>query len=128
MSRQNARVPYKKRPAPTQYSQAWLDIEHGNLQRAIPVQTVKTVKSDYTATSLDFTIRADATDGPITITLPPPEQVEWLYLNIKKIDSSGNTVTIAGTVDGVVNPTLTAQYDSITVQSNGLSYDKLGSV
>src|SRR5437899_1409000 len=59
--------------------------------------------SPYTVLSTDETVLADCTGGAITITLPSP--VSGRILTVKKIDASGNTVQLTGTVDGVVNPT-----------------------
>ncbi len=61
-------------------------------------------------------IFADASGGAITLTVPSPPDV--LLLNIKKVDSSGNVVTIdAGTgktIDGSQTYTgLNAQYNSV---------------
>ena len=50
---------------------------------------------------------------------------------IKKIDSSGNAVTIAQnasgeTIDGASSVALTGQYDSKTVQTDGSVWDVIG--
>ena len=64
----------------------------------------------------DETIVVDATGGAVTITLPTP--TSGRVLCVKKIDAV-NTVTLTGTVDGVVNPTLPAQYDARILQGDG---------
>lgn len=123
-----ARVPYAKRQPPKDYNQGFLNTELGNLQRAIPPQRVRLAIADDIPTSQDFTVLYDASAGPISVTLPSPDQVQWLLLNLKKIDASANAVTIVGTIDGVVNPTLATQYKSKTIQSDGTTYYTLASV
>jgi hypothetical protein len=41
---------------------------------------------------------------------------------IKKIDASANVVTIIGTVDATVNPTIPTQWQTVKVQSNGVNW------
>jgi len=72
--------------------------------------------SPYTVLASDETIVVDATGGAVTITLPTP--TSGRVLCVKKIDAV-NTVTLTGTVDGVVNPTLPAQYDARILQGDG---------
>ncbi len=57
---------------------------------------VVTKTSDYTITVSDHVILVDASGGAVIITLPVLADIpdEKMY-HIKKIDSSGNTVTIA---------------------------------
>jgi hypothetical protein len=43
-------------------------------------------------------------------------------LKIKKTDASANAVTVAGTIDGAVNYSLTAQNDYVCVVSDGSNY------
>jgi hypothetical protein len=124
----SAIVPYTKKPAPPKYDKGYLDIEHGNIQRAMWIPRVITITSDYTAKAGDFTILADATGGAITITLPAPDQVQWLYLNIKRMNSGANAVIIDGTIDGAATTTLASQYKSVTIQSDGTTWNKMGSV
>lgn len=82
-----------------------------------------TKTSNYTITVNDYAIRADATSGNITITLPTASTVTGQVFRIKKIDSSANTVTIGGTLDGVANRILSSQYSAYIFQSNGTTYD-----
>jgi len=101
----------------------------GNLATTSSVKTgglilgIVTKTANYTATISDYTIRVDATSGAVSITLPTPA-VGTVY-NIKKIDASANAVTIVGTVDGVVNPTITTQYSNRNIQYNGTTWDNL---
>jgi len=78
--------------------------------------------STYTASDITV-IYADATSNAITITLPAVASVVDRVYNIKKIDSSVNTVTIDGnsseTIDGSTTVVISSQYDSVTIHSNG---------
>lgn len=61
--------------------------------------------TDYTATLNDYVIVVDATAGPVTITLPTsgttPAAVHGQKYLVKKIDSSANSVTVAGAGNGI---------------------------
>lgn len=85
----------------------------------LPIATITTsttLNADY------YTVLVDATSGDINVELPTPSSVNQRVFNVKRKDSSINMVTVVGTVDGVVNPTLPLQYDSISVQSDGSTY------
>lgn len=114
--------PYTKRPVPTGYDSGWFATELGNVQRAMDPNGSRTAMQDDTPTGSDSLVLYDATHGPITVTLRNPNQVQNLRLILKKIDSSGNTVTIQGTVDGIVNPVLSTQWQSQTIQSDGFGW------
>jgi hypothetical protein len=79
--------------------------------------------SPYTALSSDRTIICDCTSGNITVNLPAAADVSKIIYEIKKIDSSANTVTIDGdgseTIDDSTTKVISSQYDAITVQSDG---------
>src|SRR5437762_13128316 len=81
--------------------------------------------SPYSVLSTDETVLVDATGGAVRITLPTP--TSGRVLCVKKIDAV-NTVTWTGTVDGVVNPTLTVQVQRRILQGNGTSWSILGQV
>lgn len=55
---------------------------------------VKTVTADYTVQRGDRTIMADASAGPITITLLPTSDMTGLPLTFYRVDASPNTVSI----------------------------------
>ncbi|MGF6928698.1 hypothetical protein QFZ48_004198 [Chitinophaga sp. W2I13] len=66
----------------------------------------------------------NAVNAAITIPLPAASTVPaGLTITIKKIDASANPVTITSTslMDGAGSRTLTAQYEAITVMSDGSS-------
>lgn len=120
--------PYAKREPPPQYQSGWFAMELGNVQRAIPSIAIRTVTADDTPTSRDGTLLVDASVAPITIHLPKAPQAKGFRLTIKKIDGSGNAVTLEATVDATTNPTLNAQYDAMTIQSDGVQYYLLSAV
>lgn len=80
------------------------------------VQTKATADSPYTLVSEAGFLRCNAAAGNMTVNLPAAIGNGRL-VTIKKIDSSGNTVTIDGngseTIDGATTKTLTVQYQVI---------------
>lgn len=92
----------------------------------IPV-VVKTV--DYTAVKSDGVILVDASAGAVTITLPDATASDTYFLEVKKIDSSANAVTVnrAGTdtIDGLTSWVLSDQYDFIHLQSGNNTWNIL---
>lgn len=75
----------------------------------------------YTTTADDYTILCDASGGSFTITLIAlASHLEGMY-HIKKIDSSGNFITVDGnggeTIDGAATAVLTVQDESLTIQA-----------
>lgn len=79
----------------------------------------------------DSVVRIDATGGAVVLTLPPAAQTynpatqTGSIFTFKKIDLSINAGNIMGMIDGFSQADLTAQYSSISVQSNGTTYDVL---
>jgi hypothetical protein len=80
----------------------------------------------YTATSSDHTITCNATSATFTITLPTASGITGRMYVIKKMDSSGNAITIdanaSETIDGSLTRSLNLQYESITIQSDGTNW------
>jgi len=60
----------------------------------------------------------DCTDGNIDITLPAASSAEGLMINVKRLDNSVNTITVAatdsGTIDGAASQSIASQYTSYT--------------
>ena len=85
-----------------------------------------TKTGNYTATINDHLILCNASSGSFTITLPAVAIVTGLILHIKKIDISVNTVTIDGdgteTIDKGLTAILTAQFEVISIQSDGTEW------
>jgi len=74
----------------------------------------KKITASATIGDTPFTF-ADASAGAITATLKNPS--DDAILTVKKIDSSGNAVTVYSTslIDGVTAVALSSQYDFVTV-------------
>jgi hypothetical protein len=86
-----------------------------------------TKTSNYTIVSgTDVVILANATAGAVTITLPSAASSAGYKFDIKRIDSTGNACTIArsgtDTIDGGTSLTLSVQYISVTVVSDGSAW------
>lgn len=84
--------------------------------------SIVTVDSDYTAKRGDVVL-VDASGGAITITLPAPQANS--IVNVKKVDSSANTVTIDGggaNIDGQSSISISAQYESYTLICDGTNW------
>jgi len=97
------------------------------LHVAGPISTaISTKTTTYTITATDSTILADANTAGFTITLPTAVGATGRIYVIKKIDSTGNVVTIdangSETIDGSLTQSLDAQWESITIQSNGANW------
>ena len=86
----------------------------------------RTEISNYSITTSDSLILADASSLSLLITLPSVTDANKMQFTIKKIDSSANTVTIDGngseTIDGATTAVITMQWESVTVQSNGTAW------
>ena len=71
-------------------------------------------------------ILADATGGAFTINFPSALSMSGQTLSIKKIDATANTITLdadgSETIDDELTQTLTTQYDSINMVSNGIRW------
>jgi len=88
--------------------------------------TATKTATTYTITSTDTVIFADATSNNVTITLPAAASFTGYRFYVKRIDSAGNTVTIArsgsDTIDGMTSFTLDLQYTAFAVVSNGSAW------
>jgi hypothetical protein len=79
---------------------------------------VTNITGSLVLNSSHHSIYADATSGAISVTLPSASGITGRRYEIMKIDSSGNTVTIVGTINGVSNKILSSQYATATVEAN----------
>jgi hypothetical protein len=89
--------------------------------------TKTSADSPYTILSSDFTVRCNAVSGAITVALPAAASCPRKILNIKKVDTSANSVTIdasgSETIDGQLTQTIATAFESLQLQSNGTSWD-----
>lgn len=71
-------------------------------------------------------ILCDASVNSISVNLPAASENINVVYYIKKIDSSGNSVTIDGnsneTIDGSLTQVISVQYDSLTLVSDGSNW------
>lgn len=88
--------------------------------------TTRTITATGGTVAGDYLILADATAGAITVNLPAVATSAGRVLAVKKIDASGNAVTLDGnaaeTIDGAATQALTAQYDALTVFCDGATW------
>lgn len=88
--------------------------------------------SSYTIAPIDYMLRGDATSGAVMMTLPAASTVPGQLFAVKKIDASGNTVTVRATgaelIDGSPMMVFTTRFSGCVVQSNGTSWDVLSYV
>jgi hypothetical protein len=82
--------------------------------------------ANYTAAATETVILVDATSGAITITLPAVAGVDGQVYVVKKIDSSGNAVTVDASsselIDGAANVSLATQWAKTMIVSNGSAW------
>ncbi len=114
-------VSYVRREVPNAYSPDWLAQELQYVQRAVGPSIIRTSAVSTTQLTNDRVILEDATGGARNVTLLAPSLWPDFPLTVMKIDASGNAVTIVGTVDGVVNPTLVSRWDTMTIVSDGVA-------
>lgn len=107
-------------------SSVWT-IDNGVSTEQLWTTTTKTANYTVTEADRDKLILVDATSGAVTITLLAAATAgDGFRVAIKKIDSSGNAVTIDGngseTIDGNATSTLSTQYDSDNLISDGSNW------
>lgn len=89
------------------------------------VSAVRAVTGSTTARPIDRAIKADATAGGVTVSLPSAAPNPVVYTIIKS-DASGNTVTVdpAGseTINGSATRVLSSQWDTVTLRSDGTNW------
>ncbi|HEY3999843.1 MAG TPA: phage tail protein [Candidatus Xenobia bacterium] len=88
--------------------------------------SVTTQTTSYTLVATDDVVLGNATSAAITLTLPSAAGITGKTYSMKKIDPTGNAVTIATTgsqtIDGSTTQVLAAQYQEMMVVSNGTSW------
>ncbi|HEY8957712.1 glycosyl hydrolase family 28-related protein [Chitinophaga sp.] len=123
-------------PILAQAGALWYDATQDNLRfkdakgdyilgaRSLYIPPVIGTLPDLSKIKQDYFIPLNATNAAITIPLPAASSVPaGLTITIKKIDASANPVTItsASLMDGAGSRTLSAQYETLTVMSDGSS-------
>ncbi|MHC5536649.1 hypothetical protein ACYOEI_00060 [Singulisphaera rosea] len=99
----------------------------GQVTAAGFASTVASKTSAYTVTTSDSVVLCDATSSAFTVTLLSASTVSTgRRFTIKKVDSSGNAITIATTssqtIDGASTKSLSSQWSALTVVSDGSNW------
>jgi hypothetical protein len=109
-----------KRTQPSQTILGW------GSRRGVPPLTLVTKTANYTIAGGDSVILCNAAAGAFTVTLPTAVGREGKVYHTKKIDSSGNLVTVDGnaseTIDGDTTKVISTQYDSMMIISDGSNW------
>jgi hypothetical protein len=121
---------YAKRAFPAKADElpTFLGRELGNVERAIKdtaVRPVRAVTAAFTVTLDDGLVLADGTAGAFAVTLPNARIAWGRTFVVKRTGAAGTiTVTAAGTatIDGIATYALTVQYQSVSVQSDGVNW------
>jgi hypothetical protein len=89
-------------------------------------RSITTKTSNYDMTDDDDIILVDCTSGNVQVKLPNPVGATIKNRDIKKIDSSSNTVSIipysAENVDGTSSKVLNVQYANMTLTTNNTNW------
>ena len=89
----------------------------------------RSVTTSGNVVSGDYLIIADATAGAITMTLPPAALVPGRIYAFKRINSGANQVIIDGyaseTIDGATSHSMSPQWNSLVIMTNGVAWFKL---
>lgn len=88
---------------------------------------IKSVTSNYTASTADNTILANTSSGAIVITLPSPANISGRIYTIKKVGTGGidNQLTIspsAGTIDGGNSYVIYNDWTYVALQTDGSNW------
>lgn len=99
----------------------------GQRKEWTPKQKPRTVTASGNVNALDDLVRVDATAGAVTMTLETAVGCDGRQHTFKKIDASGNAMTLATTasqtIDGAATKATAVQYVSYTIKSNGVGWD-----
>ncbi len=86
-------------------------------------KTIYNSSVDLTVTEGGVVVLADAPVGQVSINLPAAASNKDRMITVKKIDSTSNSVVLnpdgSETIDGATTKTITVQYASLTVLSDG---------
>lgn len=87
-------------------------------------RTVRTITASENLPNTASTLLVNATGGAVTATLPPADLSAGLRITVKKIDASGNAVTVASadTIDGAASLNITTQWQARTLESDGAAW------
>jgi len=99
----------------------------GQSRNWTPTVKPRLVTTSGNVNPLDGLVRVDATAGAVTMTLETAVGADGRIHHFKKIDASGNAMTLASSegIDGAATKATTTQYVSFTLMSNGVGWDVL---
>lgn len=101
----------------------WLDLSASGTGGTGLLSRITTTV-DLTLTISHTFVKADASSGPLTITVPPASANGGRLYLIKKIDPTPNTVTIEGdgddTIEGASNAVLTVEGECIGINADSV--------
>lgn len=84
------------------------------------------INSAYVASPVAYSIRANAASNSFVVTLPTAIGIDGYRYTVTKIESSSNTVTVDGnlseTINGLSQTVLSKEFESLTVESNGVNW------
>lgn len=107
-------------------SKLWKNVTASGFTPSNVIAT-RLVTANYTVVQQDCTIRVNATSGNVVVQLPAASSVTGYYFIIKKIDNTTNSVTInpnsTELIDGSTSASIYVYNQSLTIQSNGTSWD-----
>lgn len=124
MAFSNSRPTRGQRPAFATFDAWGQEVEDkiNTLESLSGAATFETVTSNSTLAASNSILLCSA-ESPFTVTLTSATLLSGQTFHIKKIDPSGNAVTIdpsgAETIDGAASTTLASQYDNLTIASDG---------
>lgn len=85
-----------------------------------------TKTASFTVDDKVGTYLVDSTAGAVVITLPTAASAKWRQIAFKKIDASGNAITLDGagaeTIDGAATQAVAVQYTAVVIQSDGVTW------
>ena len=98
---------------------------NSNFEQIFALYTVTNLITNATATNDDGIFVVDTTSNSITIVLPTAVANQGKTFIVKKT-AAANTVTLdanaAETIDGDATKVLSAQWESVTIVSNGINW------
>lgn len=102
----------------------WMEI--GSYSQVATKAINNTTSTTYSIDPTNYFLTVDATSNNITVDLPGATSVRGRQFIIKRKDNTGNTVTIdptgTETIDGSATYSLSSQYQSVTLFSDGTEW------
>lgn len=87
---------------------------------------ISSATAAHTVSVLNEVVLCDATSAAFAVTLPPAKDFNKGRCYIKKVDASANSITITPqsgeTVDGAALRSISIQWESLTLVSNGTAW------